>query len=87
MKELLAEIVHDIRSPVASIKSGVYCVKEILPELIQTYREAQKYNLNIPISNEKILNSIEKIVNNIDNASTAVNDYLDELIKRSEKSE
>ena len=87
MKELLAEIVHDIRTPAVSIKMGASGIKDILSKLILTYKEAQKNNLNIPVINDKILIAIENIINNIESESIAINDYLDELTRRSEKSE
>ena len=87
MKEILDQIVHDIRSPAISINVGASCIKEILPQLIAVYKEAQKHNLNIPILNEKILNSVEKIVNNIEISSIEIDAYLTKLTKIGENGE
>ena len=83
MKELLAEIIHDIRTPAVSIQTGAVGIKAVLSNLVLAYREAQKHSLHIPDINEKLLNAVEKIIYNIESESKMINDYLDKLTQRS----
>lgn len=48
MKLLSANIVHELRTPLASISASAEGIKEYLPELIETYKIAKNENISIP---------------------------------------
>lgn len=75
-----ASIAHELRTPLASMKSAMHSINAYLPKLIQTYYQALTHKLDVPPLNEKILQSLQESTANINKKVDHANMVIDMLL-------
>ncbi len=81
MQNAFSDIINKIRTPAIAIQLGSFGVKDFLADLIVSYKEAQKYELNIPEIKECELERLDRIISRIGEEVGVINRWLEELIK------
>lgn len=83
MQNVGAIIAHELRTSLASIKSGVIGIENNLPTLLDSYQIAQNHNLKIGSINPRTLSTLKKTVDNLPTtcakANTTINIFLNNL--------
>lgn len=76
MEILSASIAHELRTPIRAISSGASSIKKYLRSLVETYKIAEKNNLDIPyidpIHYKSLMPSFEKIEKEANSAFTFI---------------
>lgn len=75
-----ASIAHELRTPLASIRSTLYSINTYLPKLIAAYYQALSHNLDVPQLNEKILHSLQEATASINKKVDHSNMVIDMLL-------
>jgi len=76
-KHELIELIHFIRTPLASIKIGIEILQDVFPELLATYH-AQNDQSKPVISSQKI-DKLSRIMDGILNESSRINEYIQNI--------
>lgn len=79
LKDKLNDLIHFIRTPLASIKSGVYIIKELLPTLIEVYEKSLEFNLIENKISEVKLRKLNCVLNNILDESERISHYVNDI--------
>ena len=79
-----ASLSHELRTPMATIKTGISGVKDFLPALIAAYKIAQSRNLPIPEIQSRHLDMLTKTLNNVEKEARFVSDYINNLLSEGE---
>lgn len=75
-----ASIAHELRTPLAGIKSSLYCINAYLPKLIQSYYQALSHKLDIPSLGETSLQSLSDATVSINKKVDHSNMVIDMLL-------
>lgn len=77
----LNELIHFLRTPLSSIKTGAQIIKELLPGLIEVYEESLTLNLVENKVSEVKLKKLDCVLNNILNETERVSQYVNSIEK------
>jgi signal transduction histidine kinase len=75
-----ASIAHELRTPLAGVKSALYCINSYLPKLIQAYYQALSHKLDVPMLNEAALQDISDATAGINKKIDHSNMVIDMLL-------
>jgi signal transduction histidine kinase len=73
-------IAHELRTPLAAIRSGTTGIKAILPNLIETYRLAKESLLSIPEIRPNHLKTLQKVLGDIELETRSANSIIEMLL-------
>ncbi len=65
MKSLGATLAHELRTPLATIQSGVMALKNHVPEVLKTYRSLTKKNQVESVINDETLEIIPEVIESV----------------------
>ena len=77
----LSELVHFLRTPLSSIKTGAEIIKELLPNLVEVYEKSLTLNLVENRISEVKLKRLDCVLNNILSEAERVSQYVNGIEK------
>lgn len=77
-KDELIELIHFIKTPLASIKIGGVILKDVLPILIDTYKN-KKIIDGQPIINNHTLNNLMLVIENISSEANRISTHIENI--------
>jgi len=75
----ISELVHFLRTPLSSIKTGTQIIKELLPDLVEVYEKSTSLNLIENKISEIKLKKLDCVLNNILNEAERISQYVDKI--------
>ncbi len=79
-KELSSAILHELRTPLSSIKSAVSALNEFLPQLLEGYRLAEQHHLPVSEIQPRHLQSLDSATKNIQDDLNFMSCYLNMIV-------
>jgi signal transduction histidine kinase len=73
-------VAHELRTPLAAIRSGTTGIKAILPHLLETYKIAKENGLVIPEIRKAHLNILQKTLDDIELETRSANSIIEMLL-------
>lgn len=65
LEKLTRSINHELRTPLTAIKIGVDAMKDYLPKLVEGYRSAQQQGIELPAIQDRHLEALANVLENI----------------------
>lgn len=75
-----ASIAHELRTPLASIKSALYTLKNIIPKLVESYHIALEYKIAVPAINPQLLQGLDDVISSVNKQVDQSNMVIDMLL-------
>lgn len=77
---LSSSIAHELRTPLASIRAGVYGLIDLLPRFFDAYRQAKAHGLDIKPISEKVLGFAQDSLERIDASAKQAHQSMDMIL-------
>lgn len=87
MRVLAATLAHELRTPLASIRSGAQGAKKYCPLLLEGYLAAKEQNIPVPFIQPQHYQSLATVLDNIEEEANYSNNVIDMMLMNAQQNQ